>query len=259
MREGRGDGPTIDWYSIQHLLEYAVPDVVIFLDCCFAASADLRSVDGTLEVLAACGQEIETVGISNWSFTSRLIELLYILKDQTFTIVQLHSRLMNYRAATGPKKLLKTPIHGLMSNKDKASIRLSSMMSKLALSPTVEKEITFAEDAQSLENESSRVLIAVSFERNNLSPDLCRNRLLSHLPGGVTGLSLVRPEGIWDAHSILGLFSLPVAVWDLIPDKPAYNFVGHVITPNIIKKAIASADLASMDLITGALTDPDGW
>ena len=62
------------------MLEYAVPDVVIFLDCYYAASADLRSVDGTLEILAACGREVTTVGISDWSFTSRLTELLRDLK-----------------------------------------------------------------------------------------------------------------------------------------------------------------------------------
>ena len=35
-----------------------------------------------------------------------------------------------------------------------------------------------------------------------------RDWLLSHLPGGIHGLSLVRPEDIWKPRSVLGLFSL---------------------------------------------------
>ena len=201
------------------MLEYAVPDVLILLDCCYAASADLRSVDGTLEVLAACGRETTTTGISDWSFTSRLTEVLRDLRDQAFTIVQLHSKLINYRAVEGPKKLLKTPIHGIMSNKDKASIRLSLM--------TTPPDVTSGDKADLASSTigavSPRVLIAVSLKKNDHDPGVWRDWLLSHLPGGIDGLSLVIPEGIWGAHSVLGLFSLPAAVWDLLPNRGAYN------------------------------------
>ena len=246
----------MDWYSIQHLLEYAVPDVVILLDCCYAASADQRSVDGTMEVLAACGREIGTVGISDWSFTSRLTELLHDLRDQSFTIVQLHSKLMNYRAAEGPKKLLRTPHHGIMSNKDKASIRISSMASIRDETAFQNTELAIVEGPESIDATSTRVLIAVSIKKNALDPGVWREWLLSQLPGGINGLSLVRPEGVWGAHSILGLFSLPAAVWDLLPNRLAYAFVGFVTTPSIITN-IDPEDLRCMDLLAGALAGPD--
>ena len=57
--------------------EHAASDVLVLLDCCFAASADLTSVNGAVEVLAACGREVGTIGIFGRSFTSRLTEVLY--------------------------------------------------------------------------------------------------------------------------------------------------------------------------------------
>ena len=239
------------------MLEYAVPDVVILLDCCYAASADQRSVDGTMEILAACGREVGTVGISDWSFTSRLTELLHDLRDRSFTIVQLHSKLVNYRAAEGPKKLLRTPHHGIMSNKDKASIRLSSMTLTRDVTEFDDTELAMCEEPSSFGAGSSRVLIAVSLQRSDLDPGAWRDWLLSHLPGGIRGLSLVRPEGIWGGHSVLGLFSLPAAVWDLLPNKFAYTFVGFVTTPNVIRNSIDPADMGGIELVARALTGPN--
>ncbi len=204
-----------------------------------------------MEILAACGREVGTVGISDWSFTSRLTELLHNLRDQSFTVVQLHSKLMNYRAAEGPKKLLRTPHHGIMSNKDKASIRMSSIASTRDLTVSDNTELAISEEIKA---PSSRVLIAVSLQRNNLDPGAWRDWLLSHLPGGINGLSLVRPEGIWGAYSVLGLFSLPAAVWDLLPNKFAYTFVGFVTTPNMIRTYIDSTDMGGIDVVTQALT-----
>ena len=235
------------------MLEYAVPDAVILLDCCYAASADLRSVDGTLEILAACGRETTTVGISDWSFTSRLTEVLRELKDQAFTIVQLHSKLINYRAVEGPKKLLKTPHHGIMSNKDKASIRLSAIITPPDATSTDKTELA----TSTIGALSPRVLIAVSLKRNDHDPGVWRDWLLSHLPSGIDGLSLVRPEGIWGAHSVLGLFSLPAAVWDLLPNRSAYTFVGFVTTPNIIGRVIDITDTGGIDFVAQALADPE--
>ena len=193
------------------------------------------------------------MGISDWSFTSRLTELLHSLRDQSYTVVQLHSKLMNYRAAEGPKKLLRTPHHGIMSNKDKASIRLSSLARIRDWTPLDKLELAIPEETEPISAVSSRVLIAVSLQTNDLDPDVWRNWLLSHLPGGIDGLSLVRPEGVWGAHSVLGLFSLPTAVWDLLPNRFSYKFVGFVTTPNMIKDAIPG-DTVGTSLVAQALT-----
>ncbi|KAG8530647.1 uncharacterized protein KY384_004002 [Bacidia gigantensis] len=239
----QGNGPIIEWFSIQPILEHAASDILILLDCCFAASAGLTSINGSVEVLAACGREVGTVGISGWSFTSRLTEVLYKKRLQRFTVAQLHSDLMGYRAVSGEKKLLRTPVHGIMSNKDKASVRISSLKTDSDIEDLEELNLTTLEDSVSVKNSSSRVLISVSIE-GDLDQVAWRDWLLSQLPSGISGLSLVRPEGIWRSHSSLGLFSLPIALWDLLANKPAYAFVGYVTTPNIIHEIIPPSILS---------------
>ena len=148
-----------------------------------------------MEVLAACGREVNTVGICNWSSTNRLTELLHGMKDQRFTIAQLHSKLVNYRAAKGSKKLLRTPYHGIMSNKDKATIRISSIARKSGVNSPKDMDKTSLQEFEHSNKVSFRVLIAVSVQ-GDLDKTAWRDWLPSHLPGGIKGLSLVRPEGI---------------------------------------------------------------
>ena len=73
----RDDSPSLNWSSLQHLLENAIPHVLIILDCCFAANAARDTTEGTTkELLAACGRENPTLGVGERSFTSALIEEL---------------------------------------------------------------------------------------------------------------------------------------------------------------------------------------
>ena len=76
-RHRRSDSPTLTWSSLQHLLENAVPHVLIILDCCFAANAARDTSEGTTkELLAACGRENPTSDVGKYSFTAALIEEL---------------------------------------------------------------------------------------------------------------------------------------------------------------------------------------
>lgn len=124
-----------------------------------------------MEILAACGREVKTVGISDWSFTSRLTEILHHSKDRPFTVAQLHSRLVNYRAAEGPKKLLKTPVHGIVSDNDKASIRLSTMALASDLTSANSDDLSASEGSGTDRPvlPVGRVLIAVSLRSRELT------------------------------------------------------------------------------------------
>lgn len=238
----QGDGPSVDWYSIQHLLENAVPDVAIFLDCCYAASADRRSVDGTIEVLAACCRETTTIEISDWSFTSRLTEVLQDSRERPLTVAMLHAKLANYRGAEGSKKLLKTPVHSIMSGKDKASIRLYPITPGSTLPPALSdsdlsQQSSLSSSTGLFENNSpssTRVLVVVSLKDRVQDVGDWLEWLTTHMPTDVTNLRLIQPEGLWEAHSTLGLISMPVAVWDLFPQNTAYYCVGYIKTPNLL-------------------------
>ena len=263
-RSSREDSPTVDWHSIQHLLENAVSDVVIILDCCFAASADQRSVDGTIEVLAACARELNTIGVSQWSFTSRLTEVLHDLKKAPFTITELHSRLVNFRAAKGKKKLLRAPVHSIMSNKNRPSICIAPLveasksppadllpaMNDMQLSNTPNSTIGFASPDH--EFKQTRVLIAVSVDDcSSLKPEEWLQWLQSHVPADITG---IRIEGFFGSHSTLNLISLPIEIWDLLPENSAYRFVDFVITGNLMRTHNSSS-LATHEKESKAIDD----
>ena len=271
---GRDNGPSVDWYSIQHLLEYAASDVAIFLDCCYAASADRRSVDGTIEILAACGRETKTAGISNWSFTSRLTEVLQDSREKPLTVAMLHAKLVNYRAAEGSKKLLSTPVHSIMSGKDKASIRLSSMAlfgelpgssSPPALTVSdLSQQSSLSSSPGSLGSHpsSTRILVAVCLKDRVQDVNEWLEWLTTHMPTDVTNLKLITPECLWESHSTLGLISMPVAVWDLFPHTTAYHCLGFVTTNNLLFKGLApnSKDtLTSQTLEFKATTDDEDY
>lgn len=86
------------WSSLQPLLETAVPNVLIILDCCFAANAARDTTTGTTkELLAACGRENPTLGVGERSFTSALIDELKGFGSDAFTVAMLHSRLVTMR------------------------------------------------------------------------------------------------------------------------------------------------------------------
>lgn len=122
-RNQRLDSPTLTWSSLQHLLENALPHVLIILDCCFAANAARDTTDGTAkELLAACGRENPTLGVGIRSFTSALIEELQAFGNKPFSVVMLHARLVTLRW-----RLAFTPIHTLLSEHGGTSIQLAPL------------------------------------------------------------------------------------------------------------------------------------
>ncbi|KAG0645504.1 hypothetical protein D0Z07_8738 [Hyphodiscus hymeniophilus] len=44
----------------------------------------------------------------------------------------------------------------------------------------------------------------------------------------------VHVEGRWDSFSSLILLRMPVAVWNLLPDSPGYDFIGFVTSANLV-------------------------
>ena len=71
--QGHG-GPTLDWFEIQPEFKYCNADVLLILDCCYAAqSARARGRANRVELLAACSMGLQTPRPGPKSFTSRLM------------------------------------------------------------------------------------------------------------------------------------------------------------------------------------------
>ncbi len=46
----------------------------------------------------------------------------------------------------------------------------------------------------------------------------------------------VKIQGVFQSHSTLLLLSLPVMVWDLLPDDPAYSFIAFIRSNNLLRQ-----------------------
>lgn len=70
-------GPTLDWFELQPNLGHAKGDVLLLLDCCYAAQAARsaeRIIPINVELIAACGVGRQTLGPGPHSFTMAFIK-----------------------------------------------------------------------------------------------------------------------------------------------------------------------------------------
>ncbi|KAL8789317.1 MAG: hypothetical protein Q9213_001240 [Squamulea squamosa] len=230
------DSPTITWSSLQHLLETAIPHVLIILDCCYAANAARDTSEGTTkELLAACGRENPTLGVGNRSFTSALIEELQAFGKTPFTVAMLHSRLVTMRW-----RLAFTPVYALLSEHGGHSIELSPRPPQEGpANPFESLESDTSDDAMDICSPETRtaadthVLLAVSIA-DDATCDIVewKKWLISQAPWDVTNIK-VKVEAVFKSHSTMLVTSLPIAAWDNLPDKAAYKFINFVKSNNL--------------------------
>jgi hypothetical protein len=62
-----------------------------------------------------------------------------------------------------------------------------------------------------------------------------RNWLRRQIP---TNVAKINVEGVFEGSSKVVLLRLPVAIWDMLPDRDAYSFVGYVRSSNLIVKQL---------------------
>ena len=252
------DSPSLVWSSLQHLLENAVPHVLIILDCCYAATAARDTAEGTTkELLAACSRENLTLGVGQRSFTSALIEELQAFGNSPFTAAMLHSRLITMRG-----RLAFTPIYALLSERGGNSIELAPLPAVSTPTPpqnsisssesasTIDHMDTSVQEGSSVTTDTppssksslgplsqARVLLAVSVVREaECDLEQWVAWLTSQAPWDVTRVE-VQVEGIYKSHSTMVLVSVPIFAWDRLPDRAAYRFVGFIKSENLLRRS----------------------
>ena len=225
------------WSSLQHLLETAIPHVLIILDCCFAANVARDTTQGTTkELLAACGRENLTLGVGLRSFTSALIDELRAFGPNPFTVAMLHSRLIKMRW-----RLTYTPIYALLSEHGGNSIHLEPIP-RSAQSRHVQLSHLMNPPAS-----STKVLLTVSVAQNaELNIDQWTTWLQTLAPVEVQKLDM-RIEAIYRSHSTLVLFSLSTCIWDRLRECSAYQFIAFITSSNILPPSVQSVDTGNMD------------
>ena len=258
------NSPSLNWSSLQPLLETAVPHVLIILDCCFAASAARDTTEGTTkEILAACGRESPTLGVGQRSFTSALIEEMQAFDGAPFTATMLHSRLVTMRW-----RLAFTPIYALLSERGGNSITIcpllddgastrpeSQLLAELeATEPSQQGQASITSDdppslqASQQQTVDTRVLLSVSVLQDAI-PNISHwvSWLTTAAPWDVTGVD-VKVESIFRSCSALILVSIPTYAWSRLPERPAYRFVGFIRSGDMFQAAKNSTPLITETL-----------
>jgi len=252
-------------------------DVLLVFDCCFAASAATKAVStGTKELLAACGKEAVTF-TGKWSFTRRLIYALKVfkLKHQAkltaFTVTDIYSYMLtnmkldydrNYvhtYTEVELSELQRTPIHVRLRGSGSICIAplspLDATTGQRLLPPAPLEPIFYHED---------RVVLTIAI-KGDATPDIrqWKKFIYSCTPPEIVALRRVDIECAFKADSTLMIVSMPIPLWTLLPERPAYQFVGFVRSKNTLKglevKEYLDIQVSNQEKSTAKLEPKYSW
>ncbi|KAK7420013.1 hypothetical protein QQX98_003019 [Neonectria punicea] len=275
----------VEWSAIQTLFETAKCDVLSLLDCCAGASATPITERPTniKETIAACGFETWAPRPGPQSFTNTLIEVLKEWVSQLpFSAAMLHSEILTRLKHTPPSwssrgtlvESRKTPAY-IVSPPDPhtASITLGRLVDEESCSSASSRAIpgsipeNLSERVQGDSQVSSEdrleallaiddrgqrkaphVLLTVALEEDQILDAASCARWLKQFPLLAKFVSI---EGVYRSYSTLLLLSVPVVLWDLVPDHPATQFVGYVRSRNLAPREEPPKEATTPIPITG--------
>ncbi|CAG8979102.1 hypothetical protein HYALB_00000233 [Hymenoscyphus albidus] len=265
--------PFLDWTAIQGLFEETESDVLFLLDCCAVATSSGGGGQGVTETIAACGLEPWPPGPERNLFTNALISVLEAwITRSSFTAAMLHSEILaaikheipERRKWTTDQKIIqdrKTPIYILNSNvSTSSSIELASRRNRnsgtisnrasanfsrpaLAPSPLNPSHVFSKFDIYNPENllktsktgdlQIPHVLIAIALEEDkNVDIDALYSWI--HEIPALSKYAVV--EGIYKSFSTALLLSIPLLIWDMLPDDLSVSFVAYIRSRNSLAK-----------------------
>ncbi|OBS27948.1 hypothetical protein FPOA_01888 [Fusarium poae] len=275
---------TVEWSAIQTLFETAKCDVLLLLDCCAAASAAPLTERTTymMETIAACGFETWTSSPGAQSFTHTLIEVLKEWASQIpFSAAMLHNEILTRLKHAPPDRSSqgvlvesrKTPTYivstsnarassitlGKMPEEESGSISSSKAIPDSSLRDFTERvqsdtylsaedriQALLATDAKG-QRAAPHVLLTVALEEDQVFDAASCTRWLKQFPLLATHVSV---EAVYRSYSTLLILSVPVVVWNLLPEHPATQFVGYVRTRNLLSRDAALESAAAPIPIT---------
>ncbi|AEO58101.1 hypothetical protein MYCTH_2062291 [Thermothelomyces thermophilus ATCC 42464] len=266
----RPESPWLQWSAIQTLLERSVSDVMILLDCCAgAASATFPTGKTSItETISASSWDAIAPDPGRYSFTNSLIEVLEEWRQRTFSAAMLHAEIL--ARLKHPRPILingkhfearSTPVHFMMTSNHRApSIELCRLVPRKRLPPSPPNELTYwnqpvhprmiegrnpveqyplappppdfgIPDTSEPNEDEPHVLISLALEDDQR---LDLNDWETWLASFPAIAKYVKVQGVFKSHSTLLLLSLPVMVWDFLPDDPACSFVAFIRSNNLI-------------------------
>ncbi|KAH8895015.1 hypothetical protein GQ53DRAFT_74197 [Thozetella sp. PMI_491] len=267
----RASSPWLQWSAIQTLLERSASDVLILLDCCAgAASATFPNGQSITETISASSWDAIAPDPGRYSFTNALIEVLTEWRIRSFSAAMLHAEIL--ARLKHPRPILingkqfearSTPVHFMMTSNHKApSIELSAIKlnGRRPITPPIDLpyQLPSSESSQAMVGRSTaelapapahdavvpqvsdpdinqpHVMISLALEDDQHLELNAWEQWLANFPALAKHVKI---QGVFRSHSTLLLLSLPVMVWDLLPDDPAYSFVAFIRSNNLIRES----------------------
>jgi hypothetical protein len=249
---------------VQSLLEEAEGDVLILLDCCHSAatagSALYTSINGVKEVISACGYESTALAVGAHSFTKALVEVLtFASEDLPITVGEIHSQVLNHLKCWVPsleygengrlgddegnltvdQAYRLTPVYTIISASTlRRSIVLhvaksteGSPMSTLSSSPSTDINTNDSTVLHTKLRQQPQIILAVNLQEDNFDHD----KWVEWIKSATKEAREISIEGKYKSFSTLLLLKMPVSIWDMLADNPAYKFVGFVRPRNGIQ------------------------
>ncbi|KAK3996012.1 hypothetical protein QBC44DRAFT_5269 [Cladorrhinum sp. PSN332] len=266
----RPDSPWLQWSAIQTLLERSISDVLILLDCCAgAASATFPTGQSITETISASSWDAIAPDPGRYSFTNALIEVLEEWRHKAFSAAMLHAEVL--ARLKHPRPILingkhfearSTPVHFMMTSNYKAP---SIEICRLVPPPPSESSSRHRLLDSAMPGgrgwgqrypAASDNMIPTTSEPNEDEPHVMISLALEDdqrldmeaweewLAGFPALAKYVKVQGIFKSHSTLLLLSLPVMVWDFLPDDPACAFVAFIRSNNLLHASKTAADPA---------------
>ena len=274
---------SLDWSAIQSLFAKAKSDVLILLDTCAAASSTMRSQYGVMEAIVACGFESKAPPPGEHSFTNTLIEVLDDwINRRSFSASCLHAEILfqlklkeTRKGREGIKlEWCVTPIHINYTQDPKAPgielCRRNIWPAPVPIlpstsppsSPVDQPRATTFIDAMDIDFDDSHtrpsplssisssgqfhvphIVISLALEENQ--PDIEAKKAARWLEGVPFLAKWAKVECVFPSYSTLLILSVPLPIWNMLPDHPACTFVGYVTAPNlaVIPPSITQAEL----------------
>ncbi|KPM36249.1 hypothetical protein AK830_g10329 [Neonectria ditissima] len=251
--------PWLQWSAIQTLLERSMSDVLILLDCCAgAASATFPTGNSITETISASSWDAIAPDPGRYSFTNALIEVLQEWRVRAFSAAMLHAevlaRLKHPRPITINGKYFEarsTPVHFMMTANHKApSIEVSRIClddhppsPELVPVPTMPHETGRAPDPSTAarndhmftdpNEDTPHVMISLALEDDQRLDINAWEQWLSAFPAMA---KYVKVQGVFKSHSTMLLVSMPVTIWDMLPEDHATSFVAFIRSNNLMNQ-----------------------
>ncbi|KAL9619233.1 MAG: hypothetical protein Q9204_008318 [Flavoplaca sp. TL-2023a] len=137
-------------------------------------------------------------------------------------------------------RLLYTPVYALLSEHGGHSIELAPQSAPAqatffldGANPELEEDMMDISAPEARIASDTRVLLSVSIS-DDATCDIAEwKEWLTHKAPRIVTQIGVKVEAVFKSHSTMLMTSLPIVVWDCLPDKAAYRFMGFVKSGNL--------------------------